>query len=211
MLGELGGRGAAWWLDAWCSRRASVVLLLRCRVRQQGTAWHRMAYAVAQCTAACWLCGACAGGPNPRTVPLLFMHCCPCAMTCTVQSFGSGNISIVSPTAVLIAGPIRISVAVHNGSTGEPGEQPQERTYTIAACRCMGSCRNVQGEVQTRCTNCIPTRIALPDFARVARCSVAACSGQRHCGLSVRHSGVCGAPGHSCCRCDTQHCRRLAV
>lgn len=49
-------------------------------------------------------------------VVLVFLH-----RSC-LQSFGQGNISIVSPTAVMIIGPIPITVEVNNGSTGEYGE-----------------------------------------------------------------------------------------
>jgi hypothetical protein len=110
-------------------------------------------------------------------VHLLIVCCCPCTLTGAVQSFGSGNISVVSPTAVLIAGPIRISVGVFNGSTGEPGEhgsawteqQPPLSTPPpgVATCPCMGPCvRQVPWQCWDMLCSAV-TLVVLPPCGRV--------------------------------------------
>jgi hypothetical protein len=50
---------------------------------------------------------------------LLCLACAP-----GLQSFGVGNITVISPRSTLITGPIEINVPVEDGRTGAPGKQP---------------------------------------------------------------------------------------
>lgn len=51
---------------------------------------------------------------------------------CTVQSFGPGNITVISPTSTMIIGPITVTVPVRNGSSEVPGELPLNHTEAPA-------------------------------------------------------------------------------
>jgi hypothetical protein len=54
------------------------------------------------------------------------LGCLPC-----LQSFGAGNITVISPRSTLITGPIEINVPIEDGRTGAPGNQP---LYGLAQC-----------------------------------------------------------------------------
>jgi hypothetical protein len=109
-----------------------------------------------------------------RHVVMRTSRCCPCppAIVLPVQSFGAGNISVVSPTAVMIIGPIRITVEVNNGSTGEYGGH-----FSVL---CL-----LQPAVESECRACASLRLS-----RSSCCSTFHCNEQK-CVWAPGHQSLC--------------------